>query len=105
MVSVWHSLAKRLRKKGFSLSEIGRQCGVSPQAVSIALDPEKQKKRRQYVKLWNRKQRADPKARVKHRKIDRESHRRRRAAARKAARLAETEAMEASDATEIDMDD
>lgn len=69
----WHKQAIKLAGRGYSLSEIGEACGVTPQAVSIALDPEKQAARRAYVKAWKRKRYKDPKFRARQQKLDREA--------------------------------
>ncbi|HEX5508777.1 MAG TPA: hypothetical protein VFX37_09760 [Pseudolabrys sp.] len=97
----WHALARRLRSTGMSLSSIALKCGVSSQAVSIALDSNKQARRLKYLRAWNQARRADPKIRERHRDIDRASHRRRRAALRENLRREEIEMLEASEMTEI----
>jgi hypothetical protein len=78
MAPAWHAKAKKLRLQGQSLSMIAANCDVSPQAVSIALDPKKQARRRKYVKLWKRKKYKEPEFREQQRKLDRESKRRQR---------------------------
>lgn len=76
----WHKKARRLRKKGASLSMIGAACGVSPQAVSLALDPSKRAARQRYVKKWKRaRYKKDERFRKRQQKLDRESKRRQRA--------------------------
>lgn len=74
----WHQHAIKLRERGASLSQIGAALGVSPQAVSIALDPEKQAARRKYVKAWKRKRYKEPKFRERQQKLDLKSKRRQR---------------------------
>jgi predicted transcriptional regulator len=78
MAPAWHADAKRLRKRGMSLSQIGLELDVSPQAVSLALDPEKQVRRRRYVKVWKRRRYAESAFRKRQQRLDRESKRRRR---------------------------
>jgi hypothetical protein len=75
----WHKQAQKLRHQGASLREIGEAVEVSPQAVSLALDPDKQAARRKYVKAWKRKKYKDPKFRKRQQKLDRDSKRRARA--------------------------
>jgi hypothetical protein len=78
MAPAWHAKAKKLQLQGQSLSMIAANLDVSPQAVSIALDPEKQKCRRKYVKAWKRKKYKEKEFREHQQKLDRESKRRRR---------------------------
>lgn len=80
MAPKWHAQARRLKKAGKSLAEIGRQLEVSPQSVSIALDPKKQERRRAYVKAWKAKRYAEDEFRARQQKLDRESKQRQRAA-------------------------
>ena len=74
----WHEKAKRLRFKGQSLSMIAAACDVSPQAVSIALDPKKQKARRKYVKAWKEQRYSDDEFREHQQEMDRNMKARKR---------------------------
>lgn len=81
MAPKWHAKAKILRKQRYTLESIGLKLGVSPQAVSIALDPEKQKRRRDYVKKWKQESYKDAVFRARQQKWDREAKRIKRASA------------------------
>lgn len=80
MPPAWHDDAKRLRHvDGKTLAEIGHTLGVSPQAVSLAVDPKKQGRRRAYVKAWKAGRYANDDFRERQQELDRESKRRTRA--------------------------
>jgi predicted transcriptional regulator len=83
MAPAWYADAKRLRKRGMSLSQIGLELDVSPQAVSLDLDPGKQARRRKYVKAWKRRRYAESAFRKRQQKLDREAKKRARATSRR----------------------
>lgn len=97
MAPSWHARAKSLRKTGQSLSMIAAKLDVSPQAVSVALDPKKQAARRKYVKKWSAKQYENPEFRKLKLKQNRASKRRRREDPKRAPTLRAHERAESAE--------